>query len=271
MMDKSVRAEAESTEESGSLDLTSIFMEALAEVRSRSDPRATELTTKAFDYLRREIERADFAKESFDKLCAKQCEPQELLWLLAACAAGPAPEPDRVSLIMGSDSRKLKAIVQKFRQCATQIDSINSAIVGQIFNAARLQLPYRLPVELREFAALADFVAPLRWDTYWTVAKKQLIHYVKQKTGHYHDKLVAELIAATTDRHYYDQKAHSRWRLENRTRMNRLPLPRNESFRSVWMARLLVKTIYLACIYAALVKLSQLEGSAPSTPLTKRR
>ena len=79
MMDTSVRADTESRKESGSLDLTNIFMEALAEVRSRSDPRATELTTKAFDYLRREIERANFAKESFDKLCAKQCEPQELL------------------------------------------------------------------------------------------------------------------------------------------------------------------------------------------------
>jgi len=138
MMDTSVRADAESGEESGSLDLPSIFVEALAEVGSRSDRRATELTTKAFDYLRREIKR-NVAENSFKEL-TKGREPQELLWLLVACSVEPEPEPDRVSLIMGSDSRKLKAIVQKFRECAAQIDSINSAIVGQIFRTARLQL-----------------------------------------------------------------------------------------------------------------------------------
>src|SRR5258707_10790295 len=130
MMDKSVRAEAESREESGSLDLTSIFVEALAEVRSRSDPRAIEHTTKAFEYIRREI-RNNVAEDSFEKL-TKGCEPQELLWLLAACSVDP--EPDRVSLIMGSNSRQLKAILQGFRECAARIDSLNSAIVGQIFS-----------------------------------------------------------------------------------------------------------------------------------------
>src|SRR4029077_7440844 len=126
-MDTRVRAAAETGEESDFLDLTRIFEEALAEVRSGSDPRITELRTKALDYLRREIERAAFAKESFDKLCAKQCEPQELLWLLAACSEGPSPEPTRLSLMMGFDSRKLKAIEQKFRKCAALVEAINSA------------------------------------------------------------------------------------------------------------------------------------------------
>ena len=270
LAEKSIRADAATSEESGSLDLTSIFMEALAEVRSRSDPRATELTTKAFDYLRREIERADFAKESFGKLCAKGCEAEELLWLLASCAEGPAPEPDRVSLIMGSDNRQLTAIEQEFRECAALIDSINSAIVGQIFSAANLPLPYQLPTGLREFAALTEFVAPVRWQTYLTVAKKQLIHYVKQRTRHHNDKWVAELIATATDRDDYDPKTHAEWRRNNRTPKNRLPLPRNESVRVARMARLLVKTIYSACICALLVKLSHREGSAPAEPLTKR-
>jgi len=266
-----VRADAETSEESGSLDLTSIFMEALAEVRSRSDPRATELTTKAFDYLRREIECAAFAKESFDKLCAKQCEPQELLWLLAACSVDPEPEPDRVSLIMGSNSRELKPIEQEFRECAALIDSINSAIVGQIFTAANLPLPYQLPTGLREFAALTEFVAPVRLQTYLTVAKKQLIHYVKQKTRHDYDKWVAELIATATDRDDYDPKTHGEWRRRNLALANRLPLPRHASVRLALMARFLIKTIYSACIYALLVKLPQREASVPSKPLTKRR
>jgi hypothetical protein len=267
----SVRADAESKEESGSLDLTSIFVEALAEVRSRSDPRATALMTRALGYLRREIERAAFAKDSFGKLCAKECEAEELLWLLSSCAEGPAPEADRVSLIMGSDNRELKGIEQKFRECAALIDSINSAIAGQIFSAAHFCLPYRLPAELREFAALMEFLAPVRWQTYVTVAKKQLIHYVKQKTRHYHDKWVAELIATVTDRDDYDPKTHGEWRWKNRTSTNLLPLPPTESLRFALMARLLIKTIYSACIYAALVKLSHREGSAPSKPLTTRR
>ena len=270
MMDTSVRADTESRKESGSLDLTSIFMEALAEVRSRSDPRATELTTKAFDCLRREIKDA-VANDSFEKLCAEKCEAQELLWLLAACSVGPGPEPERLSLIMGSNSRKLKAFGKKFRECAARIDSINSAIVGQIFRTAKLRLPFRLPVELREFAALTEFVAPLQWQTYLTVAKKQLIYYVKQKTGHYHDEWVAELIAAAEDRDDYDPKTHGEWRRNNGTRTSRLPLPRHASVGLALMARLLIKTIYSACIYALLVTLSHREGSAPSKPLTKRR
>jgi len=130
---------------------------------------------------------------------------------------------------------------------------------------------YRLPVELREFAALADFVAPLRWDTYLTVAKKQLIHYVKQKTGHYHDKLVAELIATATDRDDYDPKTHGEWRRRNLALANRLPLPRHASVSLALMARSLIKTIYSACIYALLVKLPQREASVPSKPFPKRR
>ena len=109
---------------------------------------------------------------------------------------------------MGSDSRKLKAIARRFRECAAQIDSISSAIVGQIFRKADIPLPYQLPTGLREFAALTEFIAPLQWQTYWTVAKKQLIHYVKQKTGHYNDEWVAELIATATDRDDYDPKTH---------------------------------------------------------------
>ena len=226
-MDTSGQADAESREESGSLNLAAIFDEALAEVRSRSDPRIIELTTAAFDYLRGEIRR-NAAEDSFKKL-TKGCEPQELLWLLTACSVNPEPEPDRVSLIMGSDRRQLKAIVQEFRECAARIDSINSAIVGQIFRTVNLPLPYELPTGLREFAALTEFVAPLRWETYLTVAKKQLIHYVKQKTGSYHDKWVAELIATATDRDDYDPKTHSEWRRRNLALTNRLPLPRHVS------------------------------------------
>jgi len=270
MMDTSSRTDAESSrEEPDSLDLASIFEEALAEARSRSDQRATDLTAKAFDYLRREIKR-NAAENSFEKL-TKGCEPQELLWLLAACSEDPEPEPDRVSLIMGSNSRQLKAIVKEFRECAARIDSINSAIVGQIFSAANIPLPHQLPTGLREFAALTEFVAPLQWQTYWTVAKKQLIYYVKQKTKHYHDKWVAELIATATDRDDYDPKTHSEWRRRNLALTNRLPLPRHASVKFALMARLLIKTIYSACISAALVKLSHREGSAPSKPLTKRR
>jgi hypothetical protein len=261
----------ESREVPGSLDLTQIFVEALADVRSRSEQRATDLATKALDYLRREIEGAAMAKRSFEELCAKGCDAQDLLWLLAACSGSPSPEPDRVSLIMGSNTRQLKAIVKEFRQCAARIDSINSAIVGQIFSAAKLRLPYRLPAELREFATLADFVARLNWNTYWTVAKKQLIYYVKQKTGQYHDKRVAEFVATVTDRDYYDQKTHSKWREDNLTSASRLPLPQSESVGFGWMARVLVRTIYLACIFALLVKLSHRERSAPSKSPTNRR
>ncbi len=268
-MDTSSRTDAESRGMPGSLDLTSIFVEALAEVRSRSDPRATELATKAFDYLRREI-KSNAAVDSFKEL-TKGREPEELLWLLVACSAEPEPEPDRVSLIMGSDSRKLKAIVQKFRECAAQIDSINSAIVGQIFRKADIPLPYQLPTGLREFAALTEFIAPLQWQTYWTVAKKQLIHYVKQKTGRYNDEWVAELIATATDRDDYDPKTHSEWRRRNLASANRLPLPRHASVGFALMARLLIKTIYSACIYALLVTLSRREGSVPSKPFIKRR
>lgn len=270
-MDKSVRTYAESREESGSLDLASIFVEALAEARSPSDQKARDVIAKAFDYLSRRIQKDAFANDSFKKLSENGCEAQELLWLLAACSEGPSAEPNRVSLIMGSDSRKLKAIVRKFRGCAAQIEAINSARVGLIFNRANLPLPYMLPVGLRQFAALADFIAQLRWETYWTVAKKQLIHYVKQKTGHYHDKLVAQLIATATDRHYYDQKDHSRWRLANRTAMDRLPLPRTESVSLAGMARPVVRTTYSMCIYALLLKLSDRGESAPPKPLTKLR
>jgi len=270
MTETIVRAHAESREVPGSLDLTRIFVEALADLRARSDQRATHLTAKAFDYLRGKIEGAALAKRSFKELCAKGCEAQELLWLLAACSEGPTPEPDRVSLIMGSNPRQLAAIVKEFRACAARIDSMNSAIVGQIFSAANLHLPYRLPEELRDFATLADFVARLRWETYWTVAKKQLVYYVKQKTGHYYDKWVAELVATATDRYYYDQKAHSEWRRRNPTLTHRLPLPRNESVRLAWTARLLVRTIYLACISSLLVKLSHREESAPIKPPSKR-
>ena len=269
MTETGVRTHAESREASGSLDLTRIFVEALADLRARSDQRATQLTEKAFDCLRGKMDGAALAKRSFKELCARGCEAQELLWLLAACSEGPEPEPNRVSLIMGSDPRQLAAIVKEFRACAARIDSINSAIVGQIFSAANLRLPFRMPEELRDFATLADFVARLRWETYWTVAKKQLVYYVKKKTGHHRDKWVAELVATATDYYYYDQKAHSEWR-RNPALTLRLPLPRNESVRLAWTARLLVRTIYFACISALLVKLSHRAGSAPIKPPSKR-
>ena len=58
MTETGVRTHAESREASGSLDLTRIFVEALADLRARSDQRAAQLTQKAFDCLRGKMDGA---------------------------------------------------------------------------------------------------------------------------------------------------------------------------------------------------------------------
>jgi len=252
-MGKKTQVGPTSTSGQPTLDLGGIFLRAAADLRSDSEVRP--IADKALEYLRREIEGNHTAARYFNELCSESCDAQELLWLLAACSEDP--EPDRVDGIMGFDARQLEAIVKGFCKCAGQIEQINSAPVGKIFTVADVRSVSRLPAELRDFATLVEFVAGLRWRTYWTVAKKRLIQYVKQRTGHYYDKRVAELIATAADRDDYDQKAHAEWRGRNFPRNDFLELPPTSSAGFVHRVAPLVKKVFVMCLYALLVKLSR--------------
>jgi hypothetical protein len=252
VMGKKTQVGPTSTSGQPSLHLGGIFLRAAADLRS--DPKARPIAEKAWEYLRREIKENDRATRYFESLCSEGCDAQELLWLMAACSENP--EPDRVDKFMGFNARQLKAIVQGFCGSADRIEQINSALVGKIFKVADVRSPSRLPAELRDFATLVEFVAGLRWRAYWAVAKKRLIQYVHQRTGHYYDRRVAELIATASDCDDYAENAHREWRRRNLRRNDYLKLPRTSSAGFVRRAGPLVKKVFVMCLYVLLVRLS---------------
>lgn len=217
----------------------------------RKDPRYPELSKKALDYLMKEIRAYGDAARFLKNLCTAGCGEQELLRLLAACSENP--DPERVAWMLGLDDRRLRAAVKSFSKCAGRIDQINQRPARLLFKESAINFPFRIPELLRNYGALLIFVADLRWRIYWRAAKRRLISYVQARTGQFHDKWVAELIAVAAQLENYDDRAHREWRHRNVEPVVPLKLPLATGLDG--LAKRLLETVFFMCEYVLLVQL----------------
>ncbi|MFY9585276.1 MAG: hypothetical protein WAR21_12380 [Candidatus Acidiferrales bacterium] len=225
---------------------------ARADRKLRIDPRTTPYVPMALARLDREIQEDGAIRRCLEKLCSAGCNRQELLWLLATCSEEPTPEPDRLVQLLGLDHRQLRATVKGLREWAHRIERINQAPLAAVLQVAGIREVFDVPPLLRKYAALLEFLADVTWRTYWTVAKKSLIFYVKKRTKHYHDKMVAELLATATTRDNYSENLHRAWRRRNiNPALRRLPSPGLR-----YSAERFLERLFLMCGSHLIIKLS---------------
>jgi hypothetical protein len=265
-----------------SVDLDRAFVRALADVRSsrKENPQVKH----ALDWLRdafsvqsepegkAELRHGRPAKSAtrriehatqpvvgmyFRELCDHGCDSEDLLWLIASCSEDPAPDPNRLIEVMGFDARQLQAAFEAIEKCARHIDGLNSRPVADAFKVASISLLAQLPAGLRGLVALLKPIAHFNWETYRIIAKRQLIRYVREKTGEYYDKKVSELIAVATDRADYDERAHYEFRRRNMGRKKSEALPGISSVWPALAAARIIDGLFQLCIAAALIKLSR--------------
>ena len=152
------------------------------------------------------------AMGSFQDLCKAGCDHTDLLYLLGTCENRGVQSTVKLT---GYDSEELTIKLKMIRECARTLEEINKRELGLIIQDTRhFKKHDRLPVVLHEYAGLVEHAARHlggKTDFYLHVAKGRLIHYVREKTGAYHDKEVAETLAAVLDS-AYSESDHRGWR-----------------------------------------------------------
>jgi hypothetical protein len=148
----------------------------------------------------------------FHKLCKAGCHHTDLLYLLGTCENRGVQSTVKLT---GYDSEELTIKLKMIRECAQTLEEINTREFGLFIKDRRhFKQHDRLAVTLRQYAGLVDHAARHlggKTDFYLHVAKGRLIHYVREKTGAYHDKEVAETLAAVLDS-AYSESDHRGWR-----------------------------------------------------------
>ena len=156
------------------------------------------------------------------RLVRSNCDRDELLLLLVLI--GPySAIADSPGMRLQFDRHKLKTLIGRLQRCADEIERLFPH---------RLNLP--LPISVPGADLLSDVPLNLRFYAqgllhlfrfkefrvrshfYRQLASAALIHYVKQKTGTFHDKEVSALISAVLDRPNYGAQNHIQRRRENR-------------------------------------------------------
>ena len=143
--------------------------------------------------------------------------------------------------LTGKDLRSLKGAIDRFRQCANEIASINRHALGWLLREPAFKDLYLLPDRLQRYALFLEATTKdsgPRKDPELQANKFFLVNHVKERTGRWCDEEVSALINAVRDKtdrdKTYDAAAHKDWRRKNYDRLlkrfrppSRLPPPPN--------------------------------------------
>jgi len=173
------------------------------------------------------------ATKELKTLCDDKCDRILLLWLLHWLSKEPVfaafknwlykPGLRTVAQLFGITTKKLRKLVAKMKDTATQVEKINRRFEFGILllNEPLTQLQ-NLPSHLRLYAKLLQDGAQYfgRGSAiYHNIAKARLTTYVRISTGSFHDKEVSALIAAVSDNENYDETSHRQWRKKHYERL----------------------------------------------------
>lgn len=182
----------------------------------------------------------DATVPGLEALVRLECDKGYLLACLQTISSGGFGLDDWRKLT-GKDLRSLKDAINRFRQCASEIASINSHTFGLLLlqmGAKDLRLlPKRLQIYAAHLEATTKDSGPRKHPEHHA-AKFFLVKHVKERTRRWCDEEVSALINAVRDKtdrdKIYDAAAHKDWRRKNYDRLlkrfrppSRLPPPPN--------------------------------------------
>ena len=125
----------------------------------------------------------------------------------------------------GDLKRRLKGSINKIRECAAEIKSLESTKLWALMLSVRSQysppdsqfLPWSQALEsyADTWTQVIGVAGPQK-HPFQAEVKAWLVAYVKETTDDWHDEEVSALIAAVMDKPSYDAGAHRQWRHENK-------------------------------------------------------
>lgn len=167
----------------------------------------------------------DATGPELEQLVRLGCDKSRLLACLQSIS-GEGFGFDDWRKLTGKDLRSLKSAINRFRQCANEIASINRHALGWLLREPAFKGLYLLPDRLQRYALFLEATTKdsgPRKDPERNAAKFFLVNHVKERTGRWCDEEVSALIDAVrgkTDRDKtYDAAAHKDWRRKNYDRL----------------------------------------------------
>ena len=167
------------------------------------------------------------ALADLEELVRRRCDKGRLLACLHLISRGGFGL-DNWRKLTGKDLRSLKGAINRFRQCANEIASINRHTFGlvllQMGSKDLRLLPERLQIYADLLEATTKDSGPRRHPEHHGY-KFLLTEHVKERTRTWCDKEVSALINAVQDKtdrdKTYDAAAHKDWRRKNYDRLLR--------------------------------------------------
>lgn len=150
-------------------------------------------------------------------MCAG-CDRHELLEKLSL-VYGYSPSIETWEFNVSRNLRKLKALFNRVRKCADDIESLNNTPFGVLLLARKKAgHSWQLPEALREYCSrmenFTQTLGPKKRPILRTIISS-VFQYVIEKTGRPHDRQVADLISALSDNPKYDAETHKMLRLKD--------------------------------------------------------
>jgi hypothetical protein len=169
----------------------------------------------------------DATVPGLEALVELDCDKHRLLACLQSISGGGFGLDDWRKLT-GKDLRSLKGAINRFRQCANEIASINRHTFGllllQMGSKDLRLLPKRLQIYAAHLEATTKDSGPRKHPEHHA-AKFFLVNHVKEITRRWCDEEVSALIDAVRDKtdrdKTYDAAAHKDWRHKNYDRLLR--------------------------------------------------
>jgi hypothetical protein len=200
----------------------------------RLKPTNTNETLKRLSRLESLIKRHG-SEPDLKELISVGCDRNAMLWSLGFSSGNPVddaldgwfnkPSPQTLEALFGLNGRKFSALKSGLLKSADQINAINRRFeFGILLGTPHLRLFSPLPHLLQGYVSLLELAANRLCrgaHLYANMGKAVLTLYVKRRTGRFHDREVAALLAAVHGNNY-DESSQRSWRTEQKDLLSRL-------------------------------------------------
>jgi len=120
----------------------------------------------------------------------------------------------------GMSLRKLRRSLEALRRCADATEAINRGfVVSFVSTDPSYRWLRNLPMLLRRYAKQLELLTRIHGPKKHPLQhflKANLVTYVRQTTGKWHDREVSNLISAVLNKPSYDEVSHRMWRRNHR-------------------------------------------------------
>jgi hypothetical protein len=183
--------------------------------RQASPPTTRDLTAEIEQALREQS-----ALPDLQRLVRRRCDRAVLLVHLALLRHSD-PGLDDLGFWTGQNRRQLKALVQRLRKCASEIESLSEKPFKAVLSIRSRAALGTLAEDLRDYSTvvlnlLAEVSGRKRLSRDMQLAA--LVRYVSHQTARFCDREVAALVSVVLGKEYF-LDAHKAWRLKKYRRL----------------------------------------------------